>query len=73
MLSRPIVAVGMVPDGLAEYLEKYSLIGAGLAIQQTVERPDNIPIGPAGAFAVVRAYAAIALLVALWSIGRRDA
>ncbi len=35
-------------------------MAAGLAIQQTVERPDNIPLGPGAAFAVVGAYAAAA-------------
>ena len=48
-------------------------MGAGLAMQQTVERPDNIPIGPAGGLRVVTSYAAAALLAALWTIGRRDA
>jgi len=48
-------------------------MGAGLAMQQTVERPDNIPIGPVGGLAVVAAYGAGALAVGLWTIGRRDA
>ena len=42
-------------------------------MQQTVERPDNIPLGPGAGLAVVCAYAVVALLVALWSISRRDA
>jgi ABC-2 type transport system permease protein len=69
----PVIAIGFLPENLAEPLEKYSLMGAGLAIEQTVERPDNIPIGPAGGLAVVIAYGAVALLVAFWVIGRRDA
>jgi hypothetical protein len=48
-------------------------MGAGLAMQQTVERPDNIPIGPVGGLAVVAAYGAGARAVGLWTIGRRDA
>jgi ABC-2 type transport system permease protein len=69
----PVIASGFLPENLAEPLEKYSLMGAGLAVQQTVVRPDNIPIGPAGGLLVVAAYAAVAFLVALWVIGRRDA
>ena len=69
----PVVAISFLPDNLSEPVEKFSLIGAGLSIQQTVEREDNIPLEPAAGLAVVGAYAAVALLVALWSIGRRDA
>jgi ABC-2 type transport system permease protein len=69
----PVIAIGFLPENLAEPLEKYSLMGAGLAMQQTVERPDNIPIGPAGGLAVVIAYGAVAVVAALWLIGRRDA
>jgi hypothetical protein len=69
----PVIAVGFLPENLAEPVEKFSLMGAGIAIQQTVERPDNIAIEPAAALAVVAAYGGAALLVALWIIGRRDA
>ena len=44
-----------------------------LRLQQTVERPDNIPLSPEEGLLVVVAYAAISLVVAFWSIGRRDA
>jgi ABC-2 type transport system permease protein len=69
----PVIASGFLPENLAEPLEKYSLLGAGLAVQQTVERPDNIPIGPWGGLAVVATYAAVAFLAAVVTIGRRDA
>jgi ABC-2 type transport system permease protein len=73
----PVIATGLMPENLAELLEKFSLMGAGIAIQQTVERPDNIPIAPGPAFLVLGAYAvaalALALALALWLIGRRDA
>jgi ABC-2 type transport system permease protein len=69
----PVIAIGFLPEHVAEWFEKYSLMGAGLSIQQTVERPDNIPLGPWGGLAVVTAYAATAFLVALVSIARRDA
>jgi ABC-2 type transport system permease protein len=69
----PVLASNFLPENLAEPLEKFSLQGAGIAVQQTVERPDNIPIGPGGGLLVVSAYGAAALIVALWLIGRRDA
>lgn len=69
----PVIAIGFLPENLAEPLEKFSLMGAGISIQQTVERPDNIPIGPWAGLAVVSAYAAAALAVALWTIRKRDA
>jgi len=69
----PVIAIGFLPENLADPLEKFSLMGAGLALQQTVERPDNIQIGPAGGLLVVVSYGAVALLAALWTIGRRDA
>ena len=52
----PVIAIGFLPENLAEPLEKSSLMGAGLAIQQTVERSDNIPLDPADGLAVVTAY-----------------
>lgn len=69
----PVIAIGFLPENLAEPLEKFSLMGAGLAVQQTVERPDNIPLEPAYGLLVVAAYAAVALAGALLVIGRRDA
>ena len=69
----PVIAIGFLPENLAEPLEKFSLMGAGLSMQQTFERSDNIPLDPAEGLAVVTAYALVTLLVALWVIGRRDA
>ena len=69
----PVIAIGLLPENLAEPLEKFSLMGAGLSMQQTFERPDNIPLDPAQGLAVVAAYGVVTLLVALWVIGRRDA
>ena len=62
----PVIAIGFLPENLAEPLEKSSLMGAGLAMQQTFDRPDNIPLDPAEGLAVVAAYGIVALLVALW-------
>lgn len=72
-LLAPVIAMDFLPEHLTEPVEKFSLMGAGLALQQTVERPDNIPLSPQAGLAMVATYAAVALLGALWLIGRRDA
>lgn len=69
----PVIATGLVPSHIGEVLEKYSLMGAGLSLQQTGSAPKEIPLEPAWGLAVVGAYGAAALVLALWSIGRRDA
>ena len=69
----PVIAADFLPENLAEPFQKFSLMGAGISVQQTVDRPDNVPLEPGWGLVVVGAYAATALLVALWSIGRRDA
>jgi hypothetical protein len=45
---------------------------AGLAIQITTERYDTPPLGPWGSLGVTAAWTVVALLVAVWTIGRRD-
>jgi hypothetical protein len=45
---------------------------AGLAIQTTTARYDTPPLGPWGGLGVTAAWTAAALLVAAWTIGRRD-
>jgi ABC-2 type transport system permease protein len=69
----PAMAIGFLPESVKEPVEQLSIMGAGLAIQQTVERPDSIPLEPAAGLAVIGSYAVAALLLALWLIGRRDA
>jgi ABC-2 type transport system permease protein len=73
LVLAPVIAIGFLPTSIAERVEQSSLIGAGLAIQQTAVREDNIPLEPWVAFGVVGAYATIPLLVAVWLIARRDA
>jgi ABC-2 type transport system permease protein len=69
----PIIAINFLPEDAAEPLEKFSLMGAGIASQQTVDRADNIPMEPWAGLGVVAVYAAAALVVALLVIGKRDA
>ena len=73
VLLAPVIALDFLPENIADWVEKLCLMGAGLAMQQTVERPDNIPLSPAEGLLVVVGYALVPLLVALWLIGRRDA
>jgi ABC-2 type transport system permease protein len=73
VLLAPVIALDFLPENIADWVEKLCLMGAGLALQQTVERPDNIPLSPSEGLLVVVAYALVPLLVALWLIGRRDA
>lgn len=73
VLLAPVIALDFLPENIADWAEKASLMGAGLAMQQTVERPDNIPLSPGAGLLVVVAYAVVPLLVALWLVGRRDA
>ena len=73
VILAPVIAIGFLPERVAEYVEKGSLMAAGLALQQTVERSDNISLAPAAAIGVITAYAVGTLVVALWLIARRDA
>jgi ABC-2 type transport system permease protein len=68
----PPVALGLLPDSIGDPLQKVSPM-AGLAVQETVDRPDSIGIGPWAGLAVLGAYALGALVVAAWLIQRRDA
>lgn len=68
-----MIATNFLPETLGHRLEQSSLIGAGLAVQQTVERSDSIPLEASAGFAVAGLYATGSLLVALLLIRRRDA
>jgi ABC-2 type transport system permease protein len=72
-LLAPVIALTFLPDSIADWVERYCLMGAGLAIQQTVVRDDSIALSPVRGLLVAAAYAAVPLLLALWLIGRRDA
>lgn len=69
----PVIAVGLLPESPGELVQKLSPVTAGLAVQQTVERSDAVPLGPWEGLGVLFAYALGALAVALWLIQRRDA
>jgi ABC-2 type transport system permease protein len=69
----PVIAISFLPDNIAEWAERGSLMAAGAALQQTVDRPDNIPLQPWTALGVMSAWAAASLLLAFLLIARRDA
>jgi hypothetical protein len=69
----PVIAISFLPESIADWMEKVSLLAGAIAVGQTVDRPDNIPLEPWAGLAVVGAYAAGALLIGLWTITKRDA
>jgi hypothetical protein len=72
LLLVPAVAVGLLPERAGDLVQKLSPT-AGLAVQQTFERPDNIPAGPWTGLGVAFAWALAALALGLWLVRRRDA
>ncbi len=72
LLFVPLIFAAALPDSTRELLQQ-TTPGAGYAVQQTIDRPDALPIGPWVGLGVTFAWAAGALLLALWLIRRRDA
>ena len=68
----PLVVAPLLPEDVRDAVQQ-TTPGAGLAVQQTVARDDALPIGPWAGLGVTVAWAAGALLLALWLIRRRDA
>jgi hypothetical protein len=72
LLFVPLIFAPALPEHTRELVQK-ATPGAGFAVQQTVARGDAIPIGPWAGLGVTFAWAAGALLLALFLIRRRDA
>ena len=72
LLVVPLIFAPTLPEHARELMQK-ATPGAGFAVQQTVARGDAIPIGHWTGLAVTFAWAAGALLFALFLIRRRDA
>jgi ABC-2 family transporter protein len=72
LLLVPVVATDALPERARELVRELTPI-AGIAIQTTRERVDNLPIGPWGGLAVAAAWSAGAMLVAAWTLRVRDA
>jgi ABC-2 type transport system permease protein len=73
VLLAPVIATNFLPEHLGHRVEQSSLLGGGLAVQQTVERGDSIKLDPWAGLAVGGVYASASLLFALVLIRRRDA
>lgn len=72
ILFVPAILAGFLPDRVGDVIQKLSPT-AGLAVQQTVERGDAVPLDPWVGVGVAFAYALAALAAALWLVRRRDA
>jgi hypothetical protein len=72
LLLVPVVVSDALPERTRELVRELTPI-AGVAIQTTRERFDNLPIGPWGGLGVTVAWAAGAMLVAAWTLRVRDA
>jgi ABC-2 type transport system permease protein len=73
LMLLPILAPALLPEHVADQVLRFSPVTAGFAVQRTVERPDSIPIDPWLGLGVTWGYAVVAMLLAYWLIGRRDA
>jgi ABC-2 type transport system permease protein len=73
VLFVPQIVIGLASDDLADLLQQVTPMSAGLALQQTTARADNVPIGPWAGLAVAAAWAAAALAVGFWTVRHRDA
>jgi ABC-2 family transporter protein len=71
LLLVPVVVSDALSERTRELVRELTPI-AGVAIQTTRERVDNLPIGPWGGLAVTVAWAAGAMFVAAWTLRVRD-
>jgi ABC-2 type transport system permease protein len=73
LLWVPLIVVSLMgPDSGLEVAKFTPMLG-GLAVLDTVERADSVPIGPWAGLGVLCAYAGVAMVAALWAVTRRDA
>jgi hypothetical protein len=71
MLLAPTIVAAALSENIREWVLKLGP-SAGLAIQQTRERPDDIDLAPWAGLGVTCAWAAAAVLLAAWVLRRRD-
>ena len=72
LLYLPFMVALMLPEDLRATVQQISPMTAGLAVQQTVERFDNVPIAPWAGLGVTAAWTIAALVVGALLIARRD-
>jgi ABC-2 type transport system permease protein len=73
LLWVPLIVVSLIPMETGLKLARWCPMFAGLAIQNTVQRVDTIPISPGAGLALFCAYAAAALGIGFWLVSKRDA
>jgi ABC-2 type transport system permease protein len=69
----PTILSFLLSDPARGWLQRLSPMTAGLAAQRTVLRADSVPIGGWAGLGVAAAWTALALVVAMWLVHRRDA
>lgn len=68
----PVIAVNLVPENVGDWILRVTPI-AGMAIQQTIEREDGLPLAPWTGLGVLVAWGVVACAIGLWLIVKRDA
>jgi ABC-2 type transport system permease protein len=63
----------MLAEPLGRWLQRFSPMMSGLAVQRTVLRAESVPIGSWAGLGVATAWSAVALVAAIWLVPRRDA
>jgi ABC-2 type transport system permease protein len=69
----PTILSLLLSDPARGWLQRLSPMTAGLAVQRTVLRTDSVPIGGWAGLGVAAVWSALALVVAMWLVHRRDA
>ena len=72
LLYGPAIVSLLMQDPLKTTVQQLSPMMAGLSVQATVARGDSVPIGALAGLGVAAAWAAAALLAAVWIVRRRD-
>jgi ABC-2 type transport system permease protein len=72
VLFVPQIMIGLLPDDVADVIEKIAPMSTGLSLQQTTGRDYTSSIGPWAGLGVAGAWAAASLLVGIWLVRRRD-
>jgi ABC-2 type transport system permease protein len=72
VLFVPQIMIGLLPDDVADVIEKIAPMSTGLSLQQTTGRDYTSSIGPWAGLGVAAAWAGASLLVGLWLVRRRD-
>jgi ABC-2 type transport system permease protein len=73
LLYIPTIVSVLLPASVAHHVEQIAPMTAGLAVQQTVARTDNVPLAPWAGLTIAFAWALLALAAGTLSVRLRDA